>query len=49
LLTEWLLLKDEEDGVDELDVLDVIVNHVVRDEALWESAGQKACLWRVVG
>jgi hypothetical protein len=35
--TERLLLEDQKDGVDELDVLDVVVDHVVRDESLFIS------------
>lgn len=31
LLTELLLLQDEEDRVNELKVLEIVVDHVVRD------------------
>jgi len=33
-LTQGLLLKDEEDGVNELDVFDVVVDHVVGNQTL---------------
>lgn len=36
---QLLLLKNEEDGVEELDVLDVVVDHVVRDESGSECLG----------
>ena len=32
--TEGLLLEHEEDGVNELDVFDVVVDHVVGDKTL---------------
>lgn len=34
--TKGLLLEDKEDSVDELDVLDVVVDHVVGDETLFD-------------
>ena len=37
-LTQGLLLEDEEDGVNELDVFDVVVDHVESDESLCGSA-----------
>jgi len=33
-LTERFLLQGEEDGVDELDVLDIVINHIVKLESL---------------
>lgn len=33
-LTKRLLLEDEEDSVDELNVLEVVVDHVVSDQSL---------------
>lgn len=35
VLTERLLLEDEEDGVNELNVFDVVVDHVEGDESLF--------------
>jgi uncharacterized protein YifE (UPF0438 family) len=37
VLTERLLLEDEEDGVNELNVFDVVVDHVEGDESLFVS------------
>jgi hypothetical protein len=39
-LTERLLLEDKENRVDELHVLDVVVDHVERDEALRGSSAR---------
>lgn len=36
-LTKRLLLEDEEDSVDELNVLEVVVDHVVSDQSLISS------------
>lgn len=36
---EWLLLEDEEDGVDELPVLEIVVDNIERLEALGSGGG----------
>lgn len=38
-LTQGLLLEDEEQGVNQFDVFDIVVDHVVRDEALKGQVG----------